>query len=111
MIVAEMNGAFYRCISAFLENADERIECTVTTAEEVAAFLKTYPDQFFSLVPGLIESLEGQTPEEDVVWCWCGLVKWQWTEATLHSKRFKFEEAGLSEADLEISGLLCPSNA
>jgi hypothetical protein len=109
MIVAEMNGRMFRCLSAFLENSEERIQCTVTTAEEVTAFLKAHPDQFFSLIPGLTESLEGQTPTEDVTWCWCGLVKWKWHEATLYSKRFNFEDAGVSDTDLSTSGLLCPT--
>jgi hypothetical protein len=110
MIVVEMNGRICKCLSAFLEDANEQIRCTVSTAEEVSAFLKFHPDELFSLIPGLIESLDGQKPKEDVDWCWCGLVKWQWHEATLYSKRFKFDDAGISDADLSTSGLLCPSN-
>jgi hypothetical protein len=105
MIVVEMKGTVYRCISAFLENADEQIQCTVTTGEEVASYLKAHPDQFFSLVSGLVQTLEGEAPDEDLVWC--GLVKWKTREQKLHNKRFDFDEDGLSNAELDGSSLFC----
>jgi hypothetical protein len=89
MILLEKRGRRFRCATAFIASVhDEQRVCSVSSKQEVVAFLIRNPDRYFFLIhDATIEP--GDEPDDEHA-IYCGLVKFVSKEGTLVNKRFSF---------------------
>jgi hypothetical protein len=89
MILLEKGGRRYRCSSAFIASLhDEQRLCSVSSKQEVVAFLVQHPDRYYFLIhDSTIE--QGEEPDAERA-IFCGLVKFVSKDAVLVNKRFSF---------------------
>jgi hypothetical protein len=89
MILLEKGGRRFRCSSAFIANLhDEQRLCSVSSKQDVVAFLVQHPDRYYFLIHD--STIEDGVEPGDEHAMFCGLVKFVSKDAVLINKRFSF---------------------